>query len=364
MRAKIISWLRWWFGLAKTELTVDAKTYSIAVIIPAYNEAASIAKTIASVQAQTVKISEIIVVDDCSSDQTGAISRQCGATVVRTPVNQGTKAMAQNFALGEVTSELLVTIDADTTLHPEAIARTLSYFNDELTASVCGFVIPQKIETIWEKGRYIEYLFGISLFKAAQNHVGVVMVSSGCFSVFRTAILRKLGGFKKRTMAEDMDFTWEATLAGYHIYCAPEAICYPLDPPTGKIFVNQIKRWYASFFQNISLYKFEFRKKIRLGCLVYGSLLDAIFSPLVMVVYFFSLTHNIWQALLWGLVIDFALVLFFCLGKSLRLGLLKETLLALPGYFLIRPVNLCLFWYCLWNEWIVGNRLSSWDKGH
>jgi biofilm PGA synthesis N-glycosyltransferase PgaC len=283
---------------------------------------------------------------------------------VRTPVNQGTKALAQNYVLEDVESELVVTIDADTTLHPEAIEKTLPFFNDEKTASVCGFVIPQRIETIWERGRYIEYLFGISMFKVAQNHIGAVMVSSGCFSVFRTEVLQKLGGFKQRTMAEDMDFTWEATIAGYHIYCAADSYCYPIDPPTGKIFVKQIKRWYASFFQNISIYKFAFRKRLRLGFVVYGSLLDAMISPIVFVICFAAMTGSIWQAFVFGVLLDLLVVAAFCLAKAIRINMVKQTILSLPAYLIIRPVNLFMFWYCLWNEWIIGNRLSSWDKGH
>ena len=43
----------------------------LTVIIPAYNEQDSIADTIRSVRAQTVRVGAIVVVDDCSSDGTG-----------------------------------------------------------------------------------------------------------------------------------------------------------------------------------------------------------------------------------------------------------------------------------------------------
>src|SRR5216117_3512281 len=71
----------------------------LTVIVPAYNEAASVADTILSLQAQTAPPREIIVVDDCSTDGTGDVARALGVIVVRPPANTGSKAGAQTFAL-------------------------------------------------------------------------------------------------------------------------------------------------------------------------------------------------------------------------------------------------------------------------
>src|SRR4026208_693630 len=71
----------------------------ITLIVPAYNEADSIAHTIASLLNQTLSPSEIIVVDDCSTDVTGDVARSLGVTVLRPPKNRGSKAGAQTYAL-------------------------------------------------------------------------------------------------------------------------------------------------------------------------------------------------------------------------------------------------------------------------
>ena len=55
----------------------------VSVIIPAYNGEAFIAETIQSVRAQTLPVSEIIVVDDGSSDDTGKVAAALGVTVIR-----------------------------------------------------------------------------------------------------------------------------------------------------------------------------------------------------------------------------------------------------------------------------------------
>src|ERR1043166_4109252 len=97
----------------------------LTVIVPAYNEAATIADTIRSLRSQTVPPDEIIVVDDCSYDATGEVARQLGATVIRPASNTGSKAGAQNVGLQHVVTRYTMAIDADTTLAPDAIERLL-----------------------------------------------------------------------------------------------------------------------------------------------------------------------------------------------------------------------------------------------
>src|SRR3989449_7878135 len=128
----------------------------VTVIVPAYNEAASVADTIRSLQAQTERPFEIIVVDDCSTDGTGDVARALGVTVVRPPHNTGSKAGAQSFGLRRVRTPLTVAIDADTVLAPDALERLLPAFQRPEVAAACGFVLPQRVRSVWERGRYIE----------------------------------------------------------------------------------------------------------------------------------------------------------------------------------------------------------------
>ncbi|MCX8030013.1 MAG: glycosyltransferase family 2 protein [Thermodesulfovibrionales bacterium] len=358
-----INW-RWWLGLKPEFACTPLKyNYTISVVIPAYNEEKSIADTIRSIKNQSVKIDAIIVVDDFSSDKTGDIALYEGVQVIRTPHNMGTKALAQNYALPFINTDLFITVDADTILHPQAIERTLPYFNDLKTGSVCGFVIPQKIETIWERGRFIEYLYGISIMKAAQNNVGAVLVSSGCFSVFRTEVVKKLGGFKQRTMAEDMDLTWEMHFNHYKIFCAPDSYCYPLDPPTAKIFYKQVLRWYSAFFQNVSVHKKQLLKN-KIGFFVFGYLLDSILNPFIFLALLSVWIENIILAFLLYIFIDIILVAIPCLVKASRIGMFWKTLGSVFSYPIIRFVNIYIFWKAFWNEWVIGKRLKTWDKGH
>ena len=61
--------------------SIAALARELTVIIPAYNERASLADTIRSLQAQTVAVKAVIVVNDCSTDGTGDGARSMGVTV-------------------------------------------------------------------------------------------------------------------------------------------------------------------------------------------------------------------------------------------------------------------------------------------
>ena len=69
----------------------------LTVMIPAFNEADSIADSIRSLQRQTVVPEEIIVIDDCSTDATAEIASALGVRVLRPPQNTGSKAGAQSW---------------------------------------------------------------------------------------------------------------------------------------------------------------------------------------------------------------------------------------------------------------------------
>ena len=224
---------------------------AITAIIPAYNKSESIADTIRSLQRQTYPIAEIIVVDDCSSDNTGSVAATLGVTVLRPPSNTGSKAGAQTYALSSVQTEFCMAIDADTEVAPDGVEKLVKAFSDPAIAAACGFVLPRHVSSVWERGRYIEYLFAFTFFKPIQDFLERPLISSGCFSAYRTDVLRSCGGWSNRTMAEDMDLTWTLYAAGHGVRFMPEALCYPIEPHDLHFLSKQLKRWSHGFIQNV-----------------------------------------------------------------------------------------------------------------
>jgi GT2 family glycosyltransferase len=95
----------------------------VSVVIPAYNAAAFLAETLATVTAQSVPPAEIIVVDDGSTDDTAGIARRAGARVVRTP-NRGPPG-ARNAGIAAARGRWIALLDADDLWHPRKLALQL-----------------------------------------------------------------------------------------------------------------------------------------------------------------------------------------------------------------------------------------------
>src|SRR5215469_13439478 len=120
----------------------------LTVIIPAYNEAASLADTVKSLVNQTTPPARVVVVDDCSTDGTGAVAAALGVEVLRPPANTGSKAGAQTFALRTVATRYVMAIDADTILAADAIEELSVAFADPGVAAACGLVLPRHVGTV------------------------------------------------------------------------------------------------------------------------------------------------------------------------------------------------------------------------
>src|SRR5262245_13180814 len=141
----------------------------LTVIVPAYNEADHIADTIKSLLTQSTPPQRIVVVDDCSTDETGDIAASLGVEVLRPPQNTGSKAGAQTFALHHVTTEYVMAVDADTVLADDGIERLATALEDDRVAAASGFVLPRRVKTVWERGRYVEYLYSFTFPKQVQD---------------------------------------------------------------------------------------------------------------------------------------------------------------------------------------------------
>ncbi|MFD2873463.1 glycosyltransferase family 2 protein [Mucilaginibacter ximonensis] len=90
---------------------------SLALCIPAYNAAAFLPRLLSSAQQQAIPFNEIWVYDDCSTDDTAAIAKQFGATVISGEVNRGC-SFGKNTLAASVKSDWIHFHDADDDLLP------------------------------------------------------------------------------------------------------------------------------------------------------------------------------------------------------------------------------------------------------
>lgn len=337
----------------------------VTAIVPAYNEAASIAETILSLQRQTFCVREIIVVDDFSTDGTGDIARSLGVTVLRPPSNTGSKAGAQTFALPYVRTEFCMAIDADTELAPDAVDKIMKpLLEDEQVAAACGFVLPRHVGSVWERGRYIEYLFAFTFYKPVQDFVGKPLISSGCFSAYRTEMLRAAGAWSTRTMAEDMDLTWTLYSLGHKVRFAHDALCYPIEPNDLNFLSKQLRRWSHGFIQNVRTHWRELVHQPYLRSIVAVGLWDAVIASVVFVVVIPLLALLVHPLFLLTYFIDLPAVAVPALIAGVRRNEVGRVLLSLPCFVALRILNAVFMLRAVWSEFIMGKTLLTYEKGH
>lgn len=344
---------------------IKHRTAPLTIIIPAFNEAESIADTITSLFAQTVLAETIIVVDDCSTDGTGDIAAALGVKVMRPPVNTGSKAGAQNFALATVRTRFTMAIDADTTLAPDAIEKLLECMSAEHLGAACGFVIPRNVGTIWERGRYIEYLFAFTFYKQVQEYFEKPLIASGCFSMYRTDALVAHRGWGTRTLAEDMDLTWSMYQSGEKVRFVPDAVCYPIEPHSFRFMSKQLKRWSHGFVQNVQLHWKGLLQVPYLRSAVAVSMWDATLASFIYLILLPILTiyfRTPW--LLLGYLIDAPALLVPVLVGAVPRGETRRALASMPAFFVLRTVNAVFFLSAVWSEMVMGKGFHRYEKGH
>jgi biofilm PGA synthesis N-glycosyltransferase PgaC len=344
---------------------IKHRTAPLTIIIPAFNEAESIADTITSLFAQTVLAESIIVVDDCSTDDTGAVAAALGVTVMRPPVNTGSKAGAQNFALSTVRTRYTMAIDADTTLAPDAIEKLLECMSAEHLGAACGFVIPRNVGTMWERGRYIEYLFAFTFYKQVQEYFEKPLIASGCFSMYRTDALVAHRGWGTRTLAEDMDLTWSMYQSGEKVRFVPDAVCYPIEPHSFRFMSKQLKRWSHGFVQNVQLHWKGLLRVPYLRSAVAVSMWDATLASFIYLILLPILTiyfKSPW--LLLGYLIDAPALLVPVMIGAVPRGEAGRAIASLPAFFVLRTVNAVFFLSAVWSEMVMGKGFHRYEKGH
>jgi poly-beta-1,6-N-acetyl-D-glucosamine synthase len=336
----------------------------LTIIVPAYNEAETVADTIRSIRSQTFVPRRILVVDDCSTDDTAAIAAAEGADVVTPPKNTGSKAGAQTFALQFVTTEFTMAIDADTILAVDAVEQIMRAICEPNVAAACGFVLPRFVSTIWERGRYAEYLITLGFYKAVQQLYGRPLIASGCFSVYRTNVLRELGGWSTRTLAEDMDLTWTMYRHGYDVRFAKDAKSYPIEPHSLVFLGKQLKRWAHGFMQNVHIHWPHMLPDRGLSLLVTVAMFDAVMAPLLYWIALPALMLFVSPAYAWGYFFDLPIIAVPLLVAGYERSQLTCSLMSLPAFVIMRQLNAYFMLRAFWSEFVLRRSFHHYEKGH
>ena len=114
---------------------IDGPTPQVSVIIPMYNQCATLAETLDSVFAQPVRTAEVIVVDDGSTDATPERFGNAARLKYTRQANAGPSA-ARNAGLAVSTGEFILSLDHDDVLHPEYLKHVMLAFGQYPAARI------------------------------------------------------------------------------------------------------------------------------------------------------------------------------------------------------------------------------------
>ncbi|MGN1401605.1 MAG: glycosyltransferase [Bacillus sp. (in: firmicutes)] len=229
---------------------------TVSVVIPVYNEEAVINKTVAAILQSRYPVTEILVIDDGSTDQTAAIVMKAfsNSSIVKLIIKEnGGKSSALNLGFRKANSDIVVTIDADTVFTKNTIAHLVTHFKDPEVAAVAGNCKTGNIRnqlTIWQ---HIEYVTANNLDRRACEELNCMMVVPGSNSAWRKSVVKDVGYFDHDTLAEDTDLTIKVLNAGHKVKFDDRALSYEECPENIKDFLKQRFRWSYGILQ--SLYK-------------------------------------------------------------------------------------------------------------
>ena len=193
-------------------------TPTVSVLLTAYNRSRFIAASIESVLAQTFTDFELVIVDDCSTDDTLEIARGYERRDSRVRVIANERNLGQfpnrNRAAELARAELMKFHDSDDLMYPHCLQVMVSMMQSEPAA---GFGLTKGAN--WPGGPCPMLLTPRMAYQ--REFLGQGISSPGpAGAIFRTAVFRKLGGFEDVGVPSDTLF-WIRACATEHVLLLP-----------------------------------------------------------------------------------------------------------------------------------------------
>lgn len=264
---------------APPPLPLDITYPPVSILMAAYNEADNLGETFRGIAGQDYPgLVQVIVVDDGSTDGTMEVLSSVKLPNLKIiSAHHGGKARALNQGLKAVTNEIVVTIDADTFLHPQALKRIVARLMaaPRGTAAVAGCVLVKNSrQSFMTRLQEWDYFTGIASAKRQQSLYQGTLVAQGAFSAFRTEAIQKIRGWSP-VIGEDIVLTWALLHAGYSVGFEASAIGFTCAPIDFKSFFRQRRRWARGMIEGLKQY----------GCLAWqNSRLSSLFIAIDFVI--------------------------------------------------------------------------------
>ncbi len=275
----------------------------ITILVPAYNESATIEASVTAILTLEYRNYEVVVVNDGSKDDTMEqlrhafdlyeIPRVYPETIETKPLRalyrsrsrsrllvldkeNGGKADSLNAAINVSRFPLVIAVDADTLIEPDALLRlTRPFLLGREIAAVGGTVRVANNCTVTD-GRVtdarvpgkmipgiqvVEYLRAFLFGRLGWNRLGGNLIISGAFGLFRKEYVMAVGGYRTNSIVEDLDLVvrmhrhLRRNKIKYEMPFIPDPVAWTEVPESFKILSRQRERWHRGLIAAMWQYK-------------------------------------------------------------------------------------------------------------
>jgi cellulose synthase/poly-beta-1,6-N-acetylglucosamine synthase-like glycosyltransferase len=241
-------------NLAPTDETKEPRP-KIAILIPAYNEAAGIAATISTILPQLTPQDRLLVIADNCTDATAEIARNSGATAIeRHDTERKGKGYALDFGLQSIASdppEVVIMVDADCICQPDAIEKLARVAMAEQRPVQATYLMEQPPDpTPKDSISALAFLVKNLVRPSGLKQLGFPSLLTGTGMAFPWLIIRDVP-LASSNIVEDMQMSLDLAIAGHPTVFCPEARVTGCLPQQQQVAKTQRTRWEHGHLQTL-----------------------------------------------------------------------------------------------------------------
>jgi cellulose synthase/poly-beta-1,6-N-acetylglucosamine synthase-like glycosyltransferase len=285
------------------ELIARESAPPISIVAPMYNEEATSVQSVQSLLALSYQHYEVIMVNDGSKDNTldvviasfdmERLVRYPTANIPCAPIRgvyrsrqhrnlwlidkeNGGKADALNSGINYCSKPLFCAIDADTVLDKDALLRIVRPFIEDSTTIAAGGIIRIVNDCPVHRGRVadvrmpknrlaryqvLEYLRAFLAGRVGWDALGMVLIISGAFGLFKRSAVVESGGYATDTVGEDMELVvrlhrhFRETKRRYSIRFIGDPVAWTECPESTRVLGRQRDRWQRGLTQVLTRHR-------------------------------------------------------------------------------------------------------------
>ena len=237
---------------------VNYPTDDVTILVAAYNEEVGIFNTLSYIKNQSYngKINTIVINNNSNDNTCLEVERakkELNMDILLLHENTPGKFNALNHGLKFVKTKYVITLDADTLIHKEAVNYLISRIKsspNDVCAVAGSMLVRNSRDNLLAKIQEWDYFLSIASIKRMQGLYQGTLVAQGAFSLYETSVVKSVGGWSD-AIGEDIVLTWKMLKEGYRVYFEPHAVAFTDVPIKLSHFVKQRSRWARGMIEGL-----------------------------------------------------------------------------------------------------------------